>query len=120
MQVDRQGNECMQSILVLIGGGERDDIIIRTAHAAAVPLGAHLDFLHVRVSAPVAMRRGSLSCGSKNNDPTSFCWIFSCQSWTAMEPRAGIKADPALCSIPIVAVTSYGHGERAQFAMGAS
>ncbi len=56
MQVDRQGNECMQSILVLIGGGEGDDIIIRTAHAAAVPPGAHLDFLHVRVSAPVAMR----------------------------------------------------------------
>jgi hypothetical protein len=46
----------MQSILVLIGGGERDEVIIRAAHAAAVPLGAHLEFLHVRVSAPVAMR----------------------------------------------------------------
>jgi nucleotide-binding universal stress UspA family protein len=45
----------MQSILVLIGGGERDEVIMRTAHAAAVPLGAHLEFLHVRVSAPVAM-----------------------------------------------------------------
>ncbi len=56
MQVDRQGNECMRSILVFIGGGERDEVIIRTAHAAAVPLGAHLEFLHVRVSAPVAMR----------------------------------------------------------------
>jgi hypothetical protein len=56
MQGDRQGNECMQSILVFIGGGERDEVIRRTAHAAAVPLGAHLEFLHVRVSAPVAMR----------------------------------------------------------------
>jgi nucleotide-binding universal stress UspA family protein len=45
----------MQSILVLIGGGERDEPIMRTAHAAAIPLGAHLEFLHVRVSAPVAM-----------------------------------------------------------------
>ena len=45
----------MKSILVLIGGGERDEIIMRTAHAAAAPLGAHLDFLHVRVSATKAM-----------------------------------------------------------------
>ena len=46
----------MQSILVLIGGGDRDDVIMRTAHAAAIPLGAHLEFLHVRVSASIAMR----------------------------------------------------------------
>ncbi|MBV9522207.1 MAG: universal stress protein [Alphaproteobacteria bacterium] len=47
----------MQSILVLIGGGERDEVIMRTAHAAAIPLGAHLEFLHVRVSASTAMRQ---------------------------------------------------------------
>ena len=46
----------MQSILALIGGGYRDDVIMRTAHAAAIPLGAHLEFLHVRVSASIAMR----------------------------------------------------------------
>src|SRR5215472_9245141 len=28
----------MQSILVLIGGGDRDDVIMRTAHAAAIEL----------------------------------------------------------------------------------
>ncbi len=55
MRVGWQWRQCMQSILVLIGGGDRDEVIIRTAHAAAVPLGAHLEFLHVRVSAPVAM-----------------------------------------------------------------
>ncbi|HYK80269.1 MAG TPA: universal stress protein [Micropepsaceae bacterium] len=46
----------MQSILVLIGGGDRDDVIMRTAHAAAIPLGSHLEFLHVRVSVSTAMR----------------------------------------------------------------
>jgi nucleotide-binding universal stress UspA family protein len=45
----------MASILVMIGGGERDEVIMRTAHAAAVAFGAHLEFLHVCVSAPVAM-----------------------------------------------------------------
>jgi hypothetical protein len=54
MRVGWQWRQCMQSILVLIGGGDRDEVIIRTAHAAAVPLGAYLEFLHVRVSAPVA------------------------------------------------------------------
>jgi nucleotide-binding universal stress UspA family protein len=50
------GWQFMQSILVLIGGSDRDDVIMRTAHAAAIPLGAHLEFLHVRVSASAAMR----------------------------------------------------------------
>src|ERR1700751_5032945 len=50
------GWQCMQSILVLIGVGDRDDVIMRTAHAAAIPLGARLEFLHVRVSASIAMR----------------------------------------------------------------
>src|ERR1700748_2680686 len=46
----------MQSILVWTGAGARDDWLKRRAHAAAVPLGAHLEFLHVRVSASIAMR----------------------------------------------------------------
>jgi nucleotide-binding universal stress UspA family protein len=41
----------MKTILGLIGGGSRDEIILRTALAAAVPFSAHLDFLHVHVSA---------------------------------------------------------------------
>lgn len=44
----------MKTILVLIGGGDRDKVISRTALAAAVPLSAHLDFLHVHVSAGIA------------------------------------------------------------------
>ena len=44
----------MKTILVLIGGGNRDKVISRTALAAAVPLSAHLDFLHVHVSAGIA------------------------------------------------------------------
>ena len=46
----------MKTILVLIGGGDRDQVILRTALAAALPLSAHLDFLHVHVSAGIAAR----------------------------------------------------------------
>ena len=46
----------MKTILGLIGGGERDEVILRTALAAAVPLSAHLDFLHVHVTAGKAVR----------------------------------------------------------------
>lgn len=49
----------MKTILVLIGGGDRDEVIIRTALAAAVPLSAHLDFLHVHVSPGVAAQYDS-------------------------------------------------------------
>ena len=41
----------MKTILGLIGGGERDAVILQTAFAAAAPLSAHLDFLHIHVSA---------------------------------------------------------------------
>ena len=46
----------MKTILGLIGGGDRDEVILRTALAAAVPLSAHLDFLHVHVTAVKAAR----------------------------------------------------------------
>ena len=46
----------MKTILGLVGGGDRDEVICRTALAAAVPLSAHLDFLHVHVSAVIAAR----------------------------------------------------------------
>ena len=46
----------MNTILGLIGGGDRDKVILRTALAAAVPLSAHLDFLHVHVTAVKAAR----------------------------------------------------------------
>jgi nucleotide-binding universal stress UspA family protein len=44
----------MNTILALIGGGERDQVILQTALAAARPFSAHVDFLHVRVSAAEA------------------------------------------------------------------
>jgi nucleotide-binding universal stress UspA family protein len=40
----------MKAILVLTGGGETDRAVLDTALAAAKPLGAHLECLHVRVS----------------------------------------------------------------------
>lgn len=46
----------MKSILVLIGGGDRDEVILQTALAAALPLSAHLEFLHIHVSPGQAAR----------------------------------------------------------------
>jgi nucleotide-binding universal stress UspA family protein len=46
----------MKTILGLIGGGERDAVILQTAFAAAAPLSAHLEFLHIHVSAGIAAR----------------------------------------------------------------
>ena len=40
-------------------------------------------------------------------DLTSFSWIFSYRSSTAMRRPVGIKANPELRHIPIIAVTSY-------------
>src|SRR5438552_676641 len=50
------GGQPMKTILVLIGGGVRDEVIFQTALAAARPISAHLDFLHVHVSAGIAAR----------------------------------------------------------------
>lgn len=44
----------MKTILTLVGGGERDTIILRTALAVAHPLSAHLDCLHAHVPAVLA------------------------------------------------------------------
>jgi len=49
----------MKKILVLIGGGDRDEVIFRTALAAAIPLSAHMNFLHVHVSAGIAAKYDS-------------------------------------------------------------
>ena len=46
----------MKTILVLIGGSDRDEAIFRTALAAATPLSAHLDFFHVHVSGGAAAK----------------------------------------------------------------
>ena len=40
----------MKSILVPVGGSDRDESIFQTALAAARPLSAHLDFFHVRIN----------------------------------------------------------------------
>jgi nucleotide-binding universal stress UspA family protein len=41
----------MKTILVPVGGGESDDLVLETALAVAQPLAAHLEFLHVHVGA---------------------------------------------------------------------
>ncbi|MCX7364208.1 MAG: universal stress protein [Alphaproteobacteria bacterium] len=41
----------MKSILVLAGGGETDGVVFDTALSTARSVGAHLDFLHVHLSA---------------------------------------------------------------------
>ncbi len=46
----------MKTILTLVGGGERDAVILQTARAAALPLAAHLDCLHAHVPAVLAAR----------------------------------------------------------------
>src|SRR5262245_39179281 len=46
----------MKSMLVLIGGGERDRVVFQTALAAARPLSAHLDCLHIHVTLGQAAR----------------------------------------------------------------
>jgi nucleotide-binding universal stress UspA family protein len=49
----------MKTILVLIGGSDRDQVVFETAMAAARPLSAHLDFLHIHVGAGEAARHSS-------------------------------------------------------------
>jgi len=46
----------MKSMLVLIGGGQRDRVVFHTALAAARPLSAHLDCLHIHVTPGQAAR----------------------------------------------------------------
>jgi len=46
----------MKTILTFVGGGDRDPVILHTALAAAVPLAAHLDFIHLHVPATQAAR----------------------------------------------------------------
>jgi nucleotide-binding universal stress UspA family protein len=50
----------MKTILTLVGGGDRDAIILQTAWAAANPLSAHLDCLHAHVPAALAARHAHL------------------------------------------------------------
>jgi nucleotide-binding universal stress UspA family protein len=46
----------MKTILVLIGGGDRDEVVLQTALAAALPFSAHLEFLHIHVGPGEAAR----------------------------------------------------------------
>ena len=41
----------MKTILVPVGGGGSDQLVLETALAVAKPLGAHLEFLHIRIHA---------------------------------------------------------------------
>ena len=41
----------MKTILVLVGGADSDELVFETARAAALPLAAHLNFLHIYVGA---------------------------------------------------------------------
>ena len=53
-------NNLMKTILTFVGGGERDEVILRTALAAAIPLSAHLDCLHAHVPSALAARHANL------------------------------------------------------------
>jgi nucleotide-binding universal stress UspA family protein len=44
----------MKTILVPVGGGDTDAVVFETAMALAAPLAAHLEFVHVRLSAAEA------------------------------------------------------------------
>jgi len=46
----------MKAILTFVGGGDRDEVVLQTALAAALPLSAHLDVIHVYVPASQAAR----------------------------------------------------------------
>src|ERR1051326_6229316 len=50
----------MKTILTFVGGGERDEVILNTALAAAIPLSAHLDCLHACVPSTLAARHANL------------------------------------------------------------
>jgi nucleotide-binding universal stress UspA family protein len=50
----------MKTILTFVGGGERDEVILQTALAAAIPLAAHLDCLHAHVPSVLAARHAKL------------------------------------------------------------
>src|ERR1700751_582343 len=50
----------MKTILTFVGGGERDEVILQTALAAAVPLSAHLDCFHAHVPSTLAARHAHL------------------------------------------------------------
>jgi nucleotide-binding universal stress UspA family protein len=49
-----------KTVLAFIGGGERDEVILQTALAAALPLSAHLDCLHAHVPSTMAARHANL------------------------------------------------------------
>src|SRR5512138_1382801 len=50
----------MKTILTFVGGGERDEVILQTALAAAIPLWLHLDCLHAHVPWAQAARHANL------------------------------------------------------------
>jgi nucleotide-binding universal stress UspA family protein len=50
----------MKTILAFVGGGERDEVILQTALAAATPLSAHVEFLHAHVPWDQAARHANL------------------------------------------------------------
>jgi nucleotide-binding universal stress UspA family protein len=50
----------MKTILTFVGGGERDEVILQTAVAAAIPLSAHVDCLHAHVPSTLAARHANL------------------------------------------------------------
>lgn len=50
----------MKTVLTFVGGGARDIVILKTAVSAAIPLSAHLVFLHAHVPSTLAMRHANL------------------------------------------------------------
>jgi nucleotide-binding universal stress UspA family protein len=50
----------MKTILTFVGGSERDEVVMRTALAVAIPLSARLEFLHAHVPSSEAARHANL------------------------------------------------------------
>jgi nucleotide-binding universal stress UspA family protein len=50
----------MKTILTFVGGSERDEVILQTALAAAIPLTARVDFLHAHVPSTEAAQHARL------------------------------------------------------------
>jgi nucleotide-binding universal stress UspA family protein len=90
----------MKIILTFIGGGERDEVILQTALAAAIPLSAHLDCLHAHVPSGMAARHANLdfahgealrsALGRLRTDSDTFS-LVAAKNVRAFCARAGIQ-----------------------------
>ena len=58
--INSTGLQTPKTILAFIGGSDRDEVILQTALAVALPLSARLDFLHAHVPSTLAAQHARL------------------------------------------------------------